>query len=93
MLALSVTFRFVGLKPFRLTDHCRAIGCRIGGGGALDLGEMDVARAYPYRSDQGTPSVHGLVRTPTASGGRPIPGSDTRPATYPADDVHPAQLT
>ena len=40
----------------------------------LVLGEMDVARMNPHRSDQGTPSAPGLVRTPTASGSHPIPG-------------------
>ena len=44
----------------------------------LVLGEMDVVRVNLYQSDQGTPSAHGLVRAPTASGGHPIPGADTR---------------
>ena len=59
------------------------MGYRIG---ELVLGEMDVARVHPYRSDQGTPRSRGLVSTPTASGGHPIPGrgggGDTRSATY-----------
>ena len=56
------------------------------------LGEMDVAWVNPYRSDKGSPSALGLVRTPTVSGGHPIPGGDTRSATYPVDDVHQARI-
>ena len=59
----------------------------------LVMGETDVDRVRPYRSDQGTPRYRGLVRTPTASGGRPIPGGGTRSATYTVDDVHQAQVT
>ena len=39
---------------------------------ALVLGEMDVARVHPCRSDQGTP-----VLMASASGGHPILGADT----------------
>ena len=43
------------------SSDCRAVGCRIGGGGggvAVTLGEMDVARVNPYRSGQNEPPVH-----------------------------------
>ena len=59
----------------------------------LVLGEIGVARVHPYRSDQGSPRPRGLVRTLMASGGHPIPGGDTRSATYPVDDVHQARIT
>ena len=36
---------------------------------------MDVAPVNPYRSVQGELSAHGLVRTPPAIGGHPIPGA------------------
>ena len=39
------------------SSHCRAVGCRMGGG-AVILGEMDVARVNPYRSGQSEPPVH-----------------------------------
>ena len=61
------------------------------------LGEMEVARAYLYRSaGQGTPRAHGQVRTPAVSGGtngHPIAGADTRAVTYPVGDIHQAQVT
>ena len=50
------------------------MGCRIGeGGGALVLGEMDVARVN--RSDQGTSSALDPVRAPTVSDCDPILGA------------------
>ena len=58
------------------------------------LGEMDVARVYPYRSAQGQPpSALGLVLTTPASGGHPIPEADTGSVTYPVDDVHQARIS
>ena len=69
------------------------MGFRIGGD--IGPGEMDVARVYPYRSDQGSSSApaHGLVGTPTVSGGHPIPGGgDSRPASYPVGDVHQTRI-
>ena len=86
---------FVGWKPFRsmrttagLWDLCRIKEV------TLVLGEMDVARGNPYRSDQGTSSALGLV-DPTVSGGHPIPGGgrDTISASYPVDDVHQGRIT
>ena len=59
---------------------------------ALVLEAMDVARMNPYRYDQDTPSAHGLVLTPTTSGGHPTPGGDDRSAIYPVDDVHQAWI-
>ena len=61
----------------------------------MALGEMDVARVNQYRSNQGTSSAHELVRTPTVSGGHPIPGGGggTRSATYPVVDGHQALIT
>ena len=53
------------------------------------LGEMDVARVNSYQSNQDDPPVH---RAPgshsTSSGHHPIPGGDSRSASYPVDDVH-----
>ena len=73
------------------SDHCRAMGYRVGGVG-LVLEVMDVARMNPYRYDQGTPSAHGLVRTPTASGGHPTPVGDGRSAIYQVNDVHQVRI-
>ena len=56
------------------------------------LGEMDVARVNLYRSGQGAPSALGLVRTPPANGGHPIPEGDKKSATYQVDDVHQARM-
>ena len=50
----------------------------MGGGGALVLGEMDVARVSRYRYDQDSPSTLSLVRTPSVSRGHPIPGVEVR---------------
>ena len=84
---------FLRIKALSVqSDHCRAMGYRIGGG-TLVPGEMDVARVHPYRYDQGTLKSRGLVRTPTASGGHPIPGGDTRSASYLVNDVHQARIT
>ena len=51
------------------------------------LGEMDVARVNPYRFGSGerTSIALGLLRTPPASGGHPIPegGGDSRSPSYP----------
>ena len=57
----------------------------------LALGEMDAARVNPYRFDQGIPGSCGLVRTPTVSGGHPIPGGGGRHQVcqFPVGDVHP----
>ena len=65
----------------------------MGYGMTLVLGEMDMARVHPYRSDQVSRSAHGLVRTTAASGGHPVPGAGTRSVTYPLDDVHRAWIT
>ena len=54
---------------------------------------MIFARVNPYRSDQGYSSAYGLVRTLTASGRHPIPGGDSKSATYPVNDIHQARIT
>ena len=64
----------------------------------LVLGETDVARVNPYRSNTqpnpyyGTSSALGLVRTPTVSGGHTIPRGDARSAAYRVDDAHQARI-
>ena len=60
---LASPFCFVGFKSSRPTDHCRAMGCRMGCV-ILVLGGKAFARVNPYRYDQGTPSALSLVRTP-----------------------------
>ena len=68
------------------SDHsCRAMRCRIREVTVV-MGEMDVDRVIQYRFCQGQPTVHS---TPPANGGHPMPGGDTRSATYPVDCVQP----
>ena len=62
----------------------------------LVLGEINVARMNPYRLTRIPPVLLGslgLVRASTVSGGHPMTGGDTRPATYLMDDVHQARIT
>ena len=66
------------------------------GGGTVTLGEVNLNRANPCRSGQGESRVHNahdLIRTPPASGGHPLPGGDSRSASFPVDDVHQARVT
>ena len=56
------------------------------------LGEMDVALVNPRRFGQGPPIVLGLVPTSPVNGGHPMPGGDSRSASYPADDFHQAWI-
>ena len=53
------------------------------------LGEMDVARVNPYRSGHGERPKLGMLRTPPASGGHPIPGGGgLKVSLLPGADVH-----
>ena len=54
---------------------------------------MDVTQVNSYRSGQGEPPVPWPGSHPPASGSHPIPGGDTRSATYPVDDLHQTQMT
>ena len=57
---------------------------------------MDVARMISYRFGQGHPQCTWPGSNPAGQcypAGHPIPGSDTRFATYPVDDVHQALVT
>ena len=81
------------------SDHYRAMGFRTrGGGGAVALGEMDVAGLNPYRFVQGqplTPSALGLLPTRPANGVHRTPGGgiQSRSATYLVGDDHQARIT
>ena len=53
------------------------------------LREMDVARVNPYRSGHGERPKLGMLRTPPASGGHPIPGGGgLKVSLLPGADVH-----
>ena len=59
------------------------------------LGEMDVARVNLYLPfwPRPAPSALGLVPTPPANAGHPIPGGDSRSASHRVGDVHQARMT
>ena len=57
-------------------------------------GEMDVSRVKPYQAWVAPHcELPGLVRTPVASGGHPLPGDGSGSAFLPVDDVHQAWIT
>ena len=84
---------FVGLKSFRSAQTIA---------GLWDIGQE--GDSGPERNGRrpgepilfwpgSTPSSLGLVLTPPANGGQPVPGDDTRSATYSMEDVHQARNT
>ena len=89
---------FAGWKPFRSAQTITGqwdLGQE--GGGAVALGEMDVAGLNPYRFVQGqplTPSALGLLPTRPANGVHRTPGGGIqRSATYLVGDDHQARIT
>ena len=90
-LPLHVLYRIKTLSAH--SDHCRAIGYRIGvAGGPGRNGRCpgETKRIWPY----GYPSAQGNWSAPPPdSVGHQLPGGDVGFTSYPVDVVHQAQIT
>ena len=84
-----LVFVFVGLKPFRPVRATVELCEGVSGPGRNGRRPGEPIPFWPGS----TPSALGLVPTPPANGGHPIPGAAVRSATYTVDDAHQARIT
>ena len=80
--------------PSAQTSACRAVGCRIGeagGGGAVVLGELDVARVHPECKMQPT-GARGDWEPSSRQRRPPTSGGGSESASHLMDEVHQARI-
>ena len=82
-------FVFVGLKPFWSAQTIAGL-CG-GGDSSPGINGRRPCEPMPFWPGS-TPSAFDLVLTPPANGGHPIPGDDSRSASYPVDDVQQGKM-
>ena len=91
-----VLFVVVGLRPFRPIRAIgpSAMGCRMGGGVTVVLGEMDVAgRNRPGLQEVSHECIKQLGRIPPPAAAANFRAGDSRSTPFPVDDVHQSRMT